>query len=47
MIEPEFLEVKPEDIVLFGEDEIAKVISFVGVRDPDDCTFLNRKFRFR
>ena len=34
--EPEFLKVKPGDTVLVGEDEIAKVLSFVGVaRDPD------------
>ena len=30
MNEPEFLKVKPGDIVLVGEDEIAKVLSFVG-----------------
>ncbi|WP_269625050.1 DUF3104 domain-containing protein [Prochlorococcus marinus] len=34
--EPEFLKVKPGDTVLVGEDEIAKVLSFVGgARDPD------------
>ena len=33
--EPEFLKVKPGDTVLVGEDEIAKVLSFVvGARDP-------------
>ena len=31
MNEPEFLRVKPGDSVLVGEDEIAKVLSFVGV----------------
>ena len=36
MNEPEFLKVKPGDTVLVGEDEIAKVLSFVGgARDPD------------
>ena len=30
MNEPEFLKVKPGDTVLVGEDEIAKVLSFVG-----------------
>ena len=36
MIEPEFLKVKLVDTVLFGEDEIAKVLSFVGgSMDPD------------
>ena len=35
MKEPEFLKVKPGDTVLVGEDEIAKVLSFVvGARDP-------------
>ena len=39
MNEPEFLKVKPGDTVLVGEDEIAKVISFVGgARDPDALT---------
>ena len=34
--EPEFLKVKPGDTVLVGEDEIAKVLSFVGgARDTD------------
>ena len=37
--EPEFLKVKPGDTVLLGEDEIAKVLSFVGgARDPDAPT---------
>ena len=36
MNDPEFLKVKPGDTVLVGEDEIAKVLSFVGgARDPD------------
>ena len=36
MNEPEFLKVKPGDTVLVGEDEIAKVLSFVGgARNPD------------
>ncbi|WP_269610637.1 DUF3104 domain-containing protein [Prochlorococcus marinus] len=36
MNEPEFLIVKPSDTVLVGEDEIAKVLSFVGGPiDPD------------
>ena len=35
MNEPEFLKVKPGDTVLVGEDEIAKVLPFVGgARDP-------------
>ncbi len=33
--EPEFLKVKPGDIVLFGDNEICKVLSFKGgARDP-------------
>ena len=40
MNEPEFLIVKPGDTVLVGEDEIAKVLSFVGgARDRDDPHF--------
>ncbi len=36
MNEPEFLTVMPGDIVLVGEDENAKILSFVGgARDPD------------
>ena len=36
MNEPEFLKVKPGDTFLVGEDEIAKVLSFVGgARNPD------------
>jgi len=36
MNEPEFLKVKPGDTFLVGEDEIAKVLSFVGgARDLD------------
>ena len=36
MNEPVFLKVKPGDTVLVGENEIAKVLSFVGgARDPD------------
>ena len=36
MNEPEFLKVKPGDTVFIREDEIAKVLSFVGgARDPD------------
>ena len=36
MNEPEFLKVKLGDTFLVGEDEIAKVLSFVGgARDPD------------
>ena len=39
MNEPEFLNVKPGDTVLVGEDEIVKVLSFVGgARDPDAPT---------
>ena len=39
MNEPEFLKVKPGDTVLVGEDEIAKVLSFVGgARDSDTPT---------
>ena len=35
MIEPKFLKVKFVDAVLFGEDEIANVLSFVeGATDP-------------
>ena len=35
MNEPEFLKVKPGDTVFIREDEIAKVLSFVGgARDP-------------
>ena len=34
--EPEFLKVKAGDTVLIGENEIAKVLTFVGgSRDPD------------
>ena len=34
--EPLFLKVRSRDIVLVGEDEICKVLSFVGgSRDPD------------
>ena len=39
MNEPEFLKVKPGDIVLVGKDGIPKVLSFVGgARDPDAPT---------
>ena len=39
MSEPKFLKVKLGDTVLVGEDEIAKVLSFVGgARDPDAPT---------
>ena len=39
MNEPKFLKVKPGDTVLVGEDEIVKVLSFVGgARDPDAPT---------
>ena len=39
MNEPKFLKVKPVDTVLVGEDEIAKILSFVGgARDPDTST---------
>ena len=39
MNEPEFLKVKPGDTVLVVEDEISKVLSFVGgARDPYDPT---------
>ena len=42
MKEPEFLKVKPGDTVLVGEDEIAKVLSFVGgARDPDSSTLFH------
>ena len=34
--EPEFLKVKAGDTVLIGENEIAKVLTFIGgSRDPD------------
>tara|TARA_Y100001968_G_scaffold22337_1_gene17638 strand:- start:301 stop:510 length:210 start_codon:yes stop_codon:yes gene_type:complete len=37
--EPEFLKVKVGDTVLIGQDEIAKVLTFVGgARDPDSPT---------
>ena len=40
MNKPEFLKVKPRDTALFGEDEIAKVLSVVGgARDPYAPTF--------
>tara|TARA_B100000700_G_scaffold269355_1_gene310663 strand:+ start:161 stop:379 length:219 start_codon:yes stop_codon:yes gene_type:complete len=36
---PEFLKVKPGDTVLIGENEIAKVLTFIGgSRDPDSPT---------
>jgi len=36
---PDFLKVKPGDTVLIGEDEIAKVLTFIGgSRDPDAPT---------
>ena len=36
---PDFLKVKPGDTVLIGEDEIAKVLTFMGgSRDPDAPT---------
>ena len=39
MNELEFLKVRPGDTVLIGEDEIVKVLSFVGgARDPDAPT---------
>ena len=39
MDEPEFLKVKLGDTVFFGEDETAKVLSFVGgARGPDEST---------
>ena len=39
MDEPLFLKVKPRDTVLVGEDEICKVLSFVGgARDPRSPT---------
>tara|TARA_B100001250_G_scaffold55526_1_gene42936 strand:- start:858 stop:1067 length:210 start_codon:yes stop_codon:yes gene_type:complete len=39
MNEPVFLKVKSGDTVLIGQDEIVKVISFVGgARDPDAPT---------
>ena len=39
MNEADSLKVKPGDTFLVGEDEIAKVLSFVGVaRDPDAPT---------
>ena len=42
MNEPEFLKVIPGDTVLVGEDEIAKVLSFVGgARDPDSSTLFH------
>ena len=45
MNEPEFLKVELGETVLVGEDEIAKVLSFVGgARNPDvPPTFLSRK----
>ena len=34
-MEPEFLKVKPGDTVLVAEDEIGKVLTFIGgARDP-------------
>ena len=37
--EPEFLKVKTGDTVLIGEDEIAKILTFIGgSRDPDAPT---------
>ena len=34
--DPEFLKFKPGDCVLIGENEIAKVLTFIGgSRDPD------------
>ena len=37
--DPLFLRVKARDTVLVGEDEICKVLSFVGgARDPDSST---------
>ena len=37
--DPEFLKVKAGDTVLIGEDEIAKVLTFIGgSRDPDAPT---------
>ena len=42
MNEPEFLKVNPGDTVLVGEDEIAKVLSFVGgARDSDGPTLFH------
>ena len=39
MNEPEFLKVKAGDTILIGEDEIAKVLTFIGgARDPDSLT---------
>tara|TARA_B100000214_G_C23395038_1_gene368959 strand:- start:80 stop:283 length:204 start_codon:yes stop_codon:yes gene_type:complete len=39
MNEPEFLRAKPGDTVLVGDNEIAKVLSFVGgARNPDAPT---------
>ena len=39
MSEPKFLKVKLGDTVLVGEDEIAKVLTFVGgARDPEAPT---------
>ena len=36
---PEFLKVKPGDTVLIGENEIAKVLTFIGgSSDPDSPT---------
>ena len=45
MNEPEFLKIKSGDIVLVGENEIARVLSFVGgARDLDaPYTFSSRK----
>ena len=46
MNEPEFLKVKLVDTVLVGEDEIVKVISFVGGArelDAPPHTFSSRK----
>ena len=39
MNEPDFLKVKAGDTILIGEDEIAKVLTFIGgSRDPDAPT---------
>ena len=42
MNEPEFLKVNPGDTILVGENEIAKVLSFVGgARDPASSTLFH------
>ena len=42
MNEPDFLKVKAGDTILIGEDEIAKVLTFIGgSRGPDSPTLFH------